>query len=167
MAVAHTLPTILLIPGALQTNACYDRLRPLLEEAGFPIVTGSLVSLDPPSPDSCTSIKDGRHLLDSYLLPLIEAGKDVIIYAHSFGATCMTGAGMGLSKVERNASGRPGGVLGLIYMAFITAPDGTSALTHWGGTFPSLLKLDYVRRWPNRPLSCSNRADFIDSLGLA
>jgi hypothetical protein len=138
-------PTILLVPGALQTSACYDRLRPLLEEAGFPTVTGTLTSLDPPSPDECSAVKDGRHLLDSFLLPLIDAGKDVVIFAHSFGATCMTGAGMGLTKVERSASGLLGGVVGLIYTSFITAPDGTSSLSHWGGQWPAVLKLDHVR----------------------
>jgi hypothetical protein len=43
------LPTILLIPGALQSSACYDRLRPLLKE--FPVVVGSLTSLNPTEPE--------------------------------------------------------------------------------------------------------------------
>lgn len=83
-----------------------------MRDAGLPVVAAWLGSSNPPEPEKCTAAKDGQHLLDQYLMPLLNEGKDVVYYAHSFGATSLSGAGEKLSKAERSAAGLSGGVLG-------------------------------------------------------
>jgi hypothetical protein len=104
--------TFFLAHGACQDSTCFDKLTPFLSEAGHDVVAGSLLSLNPNNPDEATAAKDGQELLERYLLPLIEDGKDVVVYAHSYGCTCLSGAGRGITKAERSATGLPGGVVG-------------------------------------------------------
>jgi len=138
-----TSPTILLVPGALTTPACYDLLLPYLQDQGFPVVVAALASSYPAEPDQCTAATDGQHLLDSYLLPLINDRKDVVVFAHSFGATSLSGAGQKLSKTQRLEAGLRGGVVGLVYISFATVPDGKSQLELMGGWAP-FCRLDHV-----------------------
>ncbi|KAK3675983.1 hypothetical protein LTR78_004175 [Recurvomyces mirabilis] len=142
----YTKSTILLVPGALQTSACFDRLRPILEQAGFPTVAGALTSLNPSSPDDCTAAKDGRHLLDEFLLPLLDEGRDVLIFAHSFGGTCLSGADLGLSRSVRAGMGLTGGVIGLVYMSFIPTMDGHSQFRSFGSIWPDNIMTDHPRQ---------------------
>lgn len=136
-------PTILLVTGCLTTTACYDFLVPHLEQAGYPVALASLPSSNPEKPYECTAAKDGQHLLHNHLMPLVNAGKDVIVFAHSFGATSLSGAGDKLSKQERAARGLSGGVLGLIYIAFAMVPDGQSQLDYLGGGYPPFVKVNH------------------------
>ena len=101
-------------------------------------------SSNPPDPDSCTARKDGQTLLKEHLIPLIDAGKDVIVFAHSFGATCLSGASNKLSKAERTKDGKAGGIFGLVYISFALVPDGVSQFDYLGGTWPPFVQKDHV-----------------------
>lgn len=142
----NTLPTVLLVTGACTTAHCYDLLVPLLQEAGYPTETVALPSCNPTNPDEHTGASGGKDILENHLLPLIDAGKDVVVFAHSYGATSLSGADRHLSKAERAASGQPGGVVGLIYISFALVPDGQSQVDYLGGTLPSFIKIDQVRQ---------------------
>lgn len=137
------LPTILLVPGALTTNACYDLILPHLEQAGFPVTVASLASSNPSNPEQHSAASDGTLVLERYLLPLIDAGKDVVVFAHSFGATSLSGAFTGLSKIERQDHAA-GGVLGLVYISFAMVPAGQSQFEYLGGAWPDFVKRDHV-----------------------
>ena len=139
-----TLPTVLLIPGALTTPACYDLLLPHLQQAGLSVHIAALPSSNPPNPDEHSAATDGEYLLDQYLLPLVNDGKDVIVFAHSFSATCLSGAGRRLSKAERIAKGLRGGVVGLIYISFAMVPEGQSQFEYLGNIWPAFVRLDHV-----------------------
>ena len=141
---SNVSPTILLIPGAFTTPACYDLVLPYLKEAGYPVAISALPSSNSTSQDECTAASDGQYLLDQCLLPLIADGQDVMVFAHSFGATCLSGAGCKLSKAERSANGLPGGVVGLLYMSFAMAADGQSQIEYVGGAWPPFIRLDHV-----------------------
>jgi hypothetical protein len=112
--------TFFLAHGACQDSTCFDKLTPFLSHAGHDVVAGSLLSLNPPNPNEATAAKDGQELLDRYLLPLVEDGKDVVVYAHSYGSTCLSGAARGITKAERSAAGLPGGVVGCQYTSSFT-----------------------------------------------
>ncbi|KAF2166115.1 hypothetical protein M409DRAFT_23843 [Zasmidium cellare ATCC 36951] len=138
------LPTILLIPGAFTTPACYDWLAPYLEKAGYPISRATLLSTNPPDdPSTYTAEREGLNLLDKYLLPLIESGKDVVVFAHSFGATSCSGASKHLSKKSRESKGLKGGVLGLVYIATCFPQEGTSQFALLGSPMPPFCKPDF------------------------
>ncbi|KAK5121789.1 hypothetical protein LTR85_004664 [Meristemomyces frigidus] len=140
--MAATKPTVLLVTGAFTTEACYDCLLPYLHKAGYPTVVTALPSANPKDPDSCSIAQDGEHVMQKHLLPLLHDGKDVVIYAHSLGATCLAGATEPVAKTARRVVGKKGGVLGLVYMSFAFVTEGQSQLEFLGGAWPPFCKVD-------------------------
>ncbi|KAK4956445.1 hypothetical protein LTR10_005970 [Elasticomyces elasticus] len=140
-----TLPTILFVPGACTAPSCYDLVVPLLKQQGYSTVQAPLPSNNPDYPAAHTAESDGLSFLNGYLLPLIKEGKEVIVFAHSFGATCMSGSKSNVSKSARKAKGEAGGVVGIIYISGCLAPDGVSQIEYTGGadTVPTFLKIDH------------------------
>ena len=141
---SNSLPTVLLVTGASTTAHCYDLLIPLLQQAGYSTTAVTLPSCNPPNPEDCTAAAGGKELLEQHLLPLIDDGKDVVVFAHSFGATSLSGAAHHLSKSERTVEGLSGGILGLIYISFALTPDGQSQFDYCGGAWPPFIKADHV-----------------------
>ena len=137
-------PTILLVPGAFTTGSCYNSLVSLLHQKDYKTLVASLPSSNPPDPKTCSAQQDGEHLVQEYLQPLLDTGNDVLVYAHSYGATSLGFTGSSLSKRERQACGKHGGVIGLVYMAFAPVPAGESQLAFVGNQWPPFAKLDKV-----------------------
>lgn len=140
-----TKPTILLVTGAFTTAACYDRLTPYLHKSGYPTVITALPSANPSDPESCSATKDGAHVMNNHLLPLLHESRDVIIFAHSLGATTLGGASEPVGKPQREARGAKGGVLGLVYMSFAFVKEGQTQLEFLGGAWPAFCKVGSVR----------------------
>ncbi|KAI3400783.1 hypothetical protein diail_1992 [Diaporthe ilicicola] len=100
-----------------------------------------------PIPKTLTSAaacaNDIASLRDGALLPLIEQQqKDVVIFAHSFGAIVASGAAKGLDKKTRIGHGQAGGVIGLVYFAGNIVLDNESLAGASGGNYPPFIKLD-------------------------
>lgn len=143
-------PTILLVPGAFTCPTCYDLILPHLEREDFPVVVAYLPSSTSERPEEHTAATDGAFVLSRYLMPLINERKDMVVFAHSFGATSFTGAENKLSKQQRKEAGLPGGVLGLIYISFAMCKDGQLQLEHLAGTWSPLCKPNSVSKVPCR-----------------
>jgi len=82
--------------------------------------------------------------MQRHLLPLLHEGKDVVVYAHSLGATTLGGATEPVTKTEREVKGLRGGVLGLVYMSFAMPREGESQLEFLGGALPAFCRVDSV-----------------------
>lgn len=144
-SLSKPLPTILLVPGAFTTPACYDSLAPYLRKSGYPVLRASLITTNPSESDlpTCSAEKEGLHLLNTYLLPLIEEQeKEVIVFAHSFGATCCSGGKHGLTRKERGRKGLKGGVLGVVYISNAFCKDGEDQVSSLGGIWPPFCARD-------------------------
>ncbi|KAJ5626871.1 alpha beta hydrolase family domain protein [Penicillium herquei] len=126
-----SLPTVVLIPGAWQNPETYEPLRSCLASRGY-----ESICLSPPS----TSLSHGETDLaadssfvhEDILRPLVEEGKDVLVVMHSFAGVYGGGAVKGLSKTERSQSGKPGGIIALVYVAAACIPTGITALQAMG-----------------------------------
>lgn len=140
-------PVILLVPGAFGTPASYDPLLPYLHKAGFVTHPGPYASSNPTDPSTATCANDIASLRD-VLLPLVEQGKDVVIFAHSFGGIVAGGAAKSLDKQTRKSQGQAGGVIGLVYIAGNIVLDNESLADVSGGQYPPFIKLDRVRIFP-------------------
>jgi hypothetical protein len=82
-----------------------------------------------------------------HIARLADAGKDILVIAHSYGGTPATESIKGLSKKERVERGKKGGVVGLAYMTSLVPelghPASTSTLSplmEVGVRYPSFLK---------------------------
>ncbi|KAG8528232.1 uncharacterized protein KY384_007149 [Bacidia gigantensis] len=125
--------TIVLIPGAWHVDSAMDILSGQLQQRGFNTRTWGVSSVNRAN----VSIKDDTQAIrDGILSPLIEEqGKDVLLYLHSYAGSPGGSVINGLSKAERLATGKQGGVMGLIYQsAFVTQP-GDVLLDLIGGTY--------------------------------
>lgn len=68
-------------------------------------------------------------------MPAINAGREVVLIMHSYSGGPGAEAAKGLSLAERRAAGRPGGIIGLIFIAAFVAEEGQTLLSSGGGKF--------------------------------
>ena len=134
-------PTIVLFAGAFADPSCFDRIKPLLGDAGYPTVYASVPSLRPKDLESTSCANDAQFARDNTLLPLIDGEhKDVIVFVHSYGGVVGGAAAAGLSKRARAARGEAGGVVGLVYLVGNIVLEGETLLHAVGGSYPPFIK---------------------------
>ena len=92
-----------------------------------------LPSVGSQTPQDQDVAADAAFLRDRVLQPLLEADKDVVLIMHSYGGMPSAAAASGISKQERQASGKPGGVVGLIFVAASLAKEGQAQADVLGG----------------------------------
>lgn len=128
-------PTIVIVPGAFHVASSMDLFSSQLEEAGYDTQTFELVTVNQPM----LKVQDDvTALAAEVLVPLIEKhGKDVVLYLHSYAGFPGSAAIKGLSKTERLAAGKRGGILGLIYQSAFIPKPGDTLLQMVGGTYAS------------------------------
>jgi len=135
-------PTIVLIPGACTEASCFDRLTPYLHDAGYETVAVSHPSANPPDPFAHTAETMALNVQNTYVQPLLDAGKDVLVYAYSSGGSQTGTNGPSWVKSEREREGQKGGVVGIVYHSCAPVPAGTDQLTFMGGAWPPFIKAD-------------------------
>ena len=119
-------PTIAFVPGAWHLPLHYAELTDLLQTAGYETVIQKNPSCDAADPLAADTQADADAVRNNVLLPLIDAGKDVVLIAHSYGGSPAAAAATGLSKSELSVAGRSGGIIGLIWIAAFIAQEGES-----------------------------------------
>jgi hypothetical protein len=133
--MASNLPTVVIVPGAWHSPAHYSKLTSLFESAGYTVSSSPLPSINPPEPGSVTTTSDANFIKEKLLSPLLDNGQDVLLVMHSYGGSPGSVAARGLSKVERASKGLRGGIIGLVFIAALVAPEGESLLSMVGGKF--------------------------------
>ena len=108
--------TVAIVPGAYHTPVHFDTFISFLHAEGYPTVSKQLPSVDAATPSTTTSERDSHFIVDQILTPLLDAGKDIVLVAHSYGGCPAGAAANGLSKAERIAAGKKGGIIGLIWV---------------------------------------------------
>ena len=121
-----SLPTIVLIPGAWHSPQHYAKLIDSLEACKFDVVTERLPSVGSKTPREQSVFKDADFIQNHLLLPIISSGKDVLLLMHSYGGCPGADAAKGLSKADRQAAGKKGGIIGLVFMCAFVAGEGDS-----------------------------------------
>lgn len=119
-------PIIVLVPGAWHQPAHYKSLVTALQESKFEVCTKKLPSVGSQKPFEQSVANDASFIETELLLPLANAGKDIILLMHSYGGCPGADAAKGLSKSERKAAGKQGGIVGLIFMCAFVAAEGDS-----------------------------------------
>ena len=135
-------PTVVIVPGAWHSPVHYDSLISFLKAAGYPTVSHKLPSVDTTTPSTTTAQGDAQAIVEKVLTPLLNDGKDVVLVAHSYGGSPGGAAANGLSKAERATSGLQGGIIGLVWIAALVAPNNVSLLQLIGGKFNDWVDLD-------------------------
>jgi pimeloyl-ACP methyl ester carboxylesterase len=130
--MAAVRPTIVFFAGAFAAPSCFDTLAALFKNEGYPTVYAQVLSLNPSKPEEVTTARDAEHTRKEILLPLLQDGKDVIVFTHSYGGIV--------------------GVIGLLYLAGNIVHEGKTLLEAVGGAYPPFIKENIVSgNNPNMP----------------
>lgn len=120
-------PVIVIVPGSCHRAEHYQRLVDKLTKYNY-----EAIALTPPSLDSNpphASWDKDAEAIRRVVTENIDAGRDVVAVAHSFGGVAMSEAVKGLGKRARENDGLKGGVVGLVYMTALALVEGQSQAT--------------------------------------
>jgi pimeloyl-ACP methyl ester carboxylesterase len=120
-------PHIVLVPGAWHAPFYMEALISKLEGLGYTIHARQMPAVGNPSPpkDLSEDIAALRSMVEEAISP---NGNDVVVICHSWGGF-VTGNGLvGLSRKEREAEGKKGGVVSLGYMTAFMISEGETLL---------------------------------------
>lgn len=117
--------TFVLVPGAWHPAACFDALASRLKGAGYQVRGIDNVSFgaEPPIESFNPDVEQVHKVIEGEA----DKGQDVIVFMHSYGGMVGTEACRDLDKKAREAVGKKGGVVRLIYCCAFMVPEGK----HW------------------------------------
>jgi pimeloyl-ACP methyl ester carboxylesterase len=142
---AVSQPTIFFCPGAWMLPSGFDMVRADLGGRGFETSAIALPSVGSPNPG--VGLPEDMAAVRTALTELVDAGKEVVLVAHSYGGEVSSGAVQGLDLKSRIAEGKTGGVSMLVYLAAFVVDNGSSlgAALGGGGMLPPWISLQV--RW--------------------
>ncbi|KAH8880245.1 alpha/beta-hydrolase [Thozetella sp. PMI_491] len=117
-------PIILFIRGGWHTLEPYQKFIDILESRGLIVVAPDLPSAAAETPEDPPG-DDVRHFAE-VARALADAGKEIVVVAHSYGGTIATDAMVGLGVAARQAAGQRGGVKRMLYVAGFMLQKGAS-----------------------------------------
>ncbi|KAJ5505027.1 hypothetical protein N7463_007901 [Penicillium fimorum] len=134
-------PSIVIVPGAWHRPAHFQGLIDELAKVNYDAEAVTMPAVDS-SPPLATWDEDAQAVRE-VIMSKLDAGKDVVVLAHSFGGIAMSEAAKALGKKERGAQGLKGGIIKLVYMCAMALPEGQS---HIGQLVPQTPEEEEVDR---------------------
>ncbi|KAJ4983879.1 hypothetical protein SVAN01_10624 [Stagonosporopsis vannaccii] len=125
-------PTVLFVPGAWHKSACFAPVINTLNAHGYPTATAELASVGPAP--GLETWADDISSISSELSALADSGKSVIVVAHSYGSLPAGEAVKPFLQRAREAEGKKGGVVHIVYVSAFVLPPQTSLMDALGGT---------------------------------
>lgn len=113
---------IVIVPGAWHRPQHFQHLIDRLNTLNYEAVGVTLPSVDSSPPHE--SWDQDAQAVRKVILEYLDAGKDVIGLAHSFGGVPMSEAVKGLGQEAREKQGLKSGVVRLVYMCAMAMPEG-------------------------------------------
>ncbi|KAI1802695.1 Alpha/beta hydrolase fold-1 [Daldinia bambusicola] len=127
-------PTILFVPGAAHEPWVFDDVRDALSKRGFETDAAALATAS--SGDATLGLYADVAAIRSALVRLIDAGKEVVLVAHSYGGMVASNAVEGLGIKQRAAEGKAGGVIIILYLSAFALPVGVSLMMSFQNKLP-------------------------------
>jgi alpha-beta hydrolase superfamily lysophospholipase len=155
-------PTFVIVHGAWHSPSHFAHLIAQLQKLDYPAVAAKLPSVGSVSPLLQSVIQDTDSIKESFLNPLLEDGKDVILVTHSYGGVPGCAAVKGLSKAQRKNEGQRGGVIGIICISSYLVKEAPS-MGGESGNWPPFCIVDVCM--PNTSKKRGRGATLICCLG--
>ena len=118
--MASEKPVILLVHGAFQQPVHYESVLGPLRDLGFTVLAPTLPTT---GTDPDLDYKDDVEVINHTLEPLLHAGREVIVLAHSFGTLPASHCIEGESVAERQDCGMAGGIKHYINVCGFSYPQ--------------------------------------------
>lgn len=125
MVLPNESTVFVLVPGSFSPASFYHQVSKLLKEKGFDVYETELMSVNDGNGDPVSMMEDAKHI-HTVIAGLSDEGKSVIMGMNSYGGLPGTQAAYGLSRSEREALGKPGGLVHMVYMASFMPPPGSN-----------------------------------------
>ncbi|KAK5998919.1 Alpha/beta hydrolase nvfD [Cladobotryum mycophilum] len=126
----HEKPTIAIVPGQWHIPEHYEDLITHLLNAGYPTRCVQLPSCNSPDPENQSVERDAQYIVQHLLQEDLNAGRDILVVMHSYGAVPGSVAIKGWSRDERLAMGYPGGIIGVVMMCGVLVPNDCASLEY-------------------------------------
>lgn len=138
--MSSTSPTVVFIHGSWHTPKHFERVCELFQAHRFPTSCKLQPSVGKLPP---IGLMEDAECIRTDLKELIDTqSKDVIVIAHSYGGVVATQAiDKEFGKKDREAKGKTGGIIRIVYVCAFIVPLGESLGTTLGGAPPPDTKL--------------------------
>ncbi|KAI0023844.1 alpha beta-hydrolase [Xylariomycetidae sp. FL0641] len=137
---AESKPTVLFIHGSWHVPAHFQLIRDVFEDAGHNTACPRLPSVGHLPPIGLTEDAQRIRQEVSQLVEVEE--KEIIVVAHSYGGEVATEAlDREFALSARQAAGKKGGVLRLVFMAALLLEKDQALLDLFGGALPSYIAI--------------------------
>ena len=119
--MSQVKPTIVFVPGAWHTSACYSAVASILEAA---VYTTKMVDLKSVGGEPIPGFEPDVEVIRSAMESACDADQDVVLFMHSYSGVPGSEAVKNLDKASRRKGGKKGGVVHLVYCAAFVLPVG-------------------------------------------
>lgn len=133
--MVNSKPTLVFIPGFWHTPEGFTPLAKVLEKEGYSSVLVNLPSAGahPGHPDFSQDVAAIRKIITE----LADEGKEIMVVMHSGGSVSGSEASRGLGKKERQAEGKNGGIVRVIYIGILLPDAGKTMFETFQGVVSS------------------------------
>ena len=141
MATPIQKPTIVMVPGSFSSPQFYDTFVSHLSGHNYEV---QVVSLPSVGGQIATNMTDDATAIQAVTTKLADEGKDIVVVMHSYGGIPGTESAYGIRRKEREASGKKGGIVALVYAAALLVKPGMSlgSTMGEGAGVPDYVKVD-------------------------
>jgi alpha-beta hydrolase superfamily lysophospholipase len=119
--MASQKPIIVIVPGGFHKPIHYRKITALLRSQGHEVIPYDLASCGDTVDPEVTFIDEAAEIQEK-LLPLLDGGREAVIFSHSYGSLPATHATEGLTAFERAEMGLKGGIIGVVNLAGFAFP---------------------------------------------
>ncbi|KAJ7455219.1 Alpha/beta hydrolase fold-1 [Mycena galericulata] len=126
--------TFVLVPGSFSTVRGYDKLTPLLAQAGYKYELVPLLSANDGSQFPAPTMQDDAAHIRSQTLALLNQGQNVVLLLHSYAGVPGSEAVQGLGRTDRGPNATA--VVGIVYMESYLPTTGDSVRKIMGALMP-------------------------------
>lgn len=123
----------MIVPGSFSGPDLYAKLVQQISAHGYDVQYVDIPSIGRRGRASPATMYDDAAYVQAFTTKLADEGKDIVLVMHSYGGVVGTESSRGLIKSHRETSGKPGGIIGLCYIAAVVLEVGQSMLTFNSG----------------------------------
>jgi pimeloyl-ACP methyl ester carboxylesterase len=158
-------PTIVVVPGSFSIPPFYDIFVSQLSAHNYNV---QVVSLPSVGGKTATNMTDDANAIQAMTTKIADEGKDIVLVMHSYGGIPGTESAHGLAKKDREATGKKGGVVALLYVTALLVQPGKSlgSTLAEGPGVPDYVKVDVCIAFASVVHGISLPSEFAFSVNL-
>ena len=132
-------PTIVIVPGSFSPAFFYDGVVNELKSHGYEALAIDYPSIGRRDPKPPATMSEDAGFVQTVTTKIANQGKDSLLMTHSYGGIPGTESLKGLTKSERKAEGKKGGIIRILYMTSVIPEIGGSLKDGMGDLVPEYL----------------------------